>query len=129
MSAVAYVDSSAIVKLVLDEVGSAAMYRWYTESDRVVTSRVGILETERVARRATHDSVHLAAVIRAFEVFEFDADIARRAALVGPASLRTLDAIHLATALAVQRVDAFVTYDERLAAAARDLGLPVVRPP
>jgi len=128
VSAVAYVDASAIVKLVLDEPDSAAMHRWYAESDRVVTSRIGILETERVARRATHDPTHLAFIVRAFEVFEFDEDIARRAALIDPASLRTLDAIHLATSLALERVDGFVTYDDRLAAAARDLGLPVVRP-
>ena len=53
----------------------------------------------------------------------------RRAALVEPVALRTLDAIHLATALAlVQELDAFVTYDDRLADAARTLGLPVIRP-
>jgi predicted nucleic acid-binding protein len=48
---------------------------------------------------------------------------------IGPAWLRTLDAIHLASALQVlPALDAFVTYDDRLAAAARSLGLPVVRP-
>ena len=52
-----------------------------------------------------------------------------RPAAIGPPLLRTLDAIHLATALAlVPDLDAFVTYDDRLAEAARALGLPVVRP-
>lgn len=51
------------------------------------------------------------------------------AATVGPSSLRTLDAIHLATALGLgAELDAFVTYDNRLAEAARSLGLPVVSP-
>jgi predicted nucleic acid-binding protein len=46
-----------------------------------------------------------------------------------PAALRTLDAIHLATAMALAPgLDAFVTYDDRLAEAARALGLPVIRP-
>jgi predicted nucleic acid-binding protein len=47
---------------------------------------------------------------------------------MGPAALRTLDAIHLATALELGPIDAFVTYDDRLAEAARGIGLPVVRP-
>jgi uncharacterized protein len=48
---------------------------------------------------------------------------------VEPALVRTLDAIHLATAMAlVPDLDAFVTYDDRMAEAARALGLPVVRP-
>jgi hypothetical protein len=42
--------------------------------------------------------------------------------------VRTLDAIHVATALAIEAVDAFVTYDDRQADAARAVGLPVVRP-
>ena len=63
------------------------------------------------------------------EVVELDAVIARAAAGLGPAALRTLDAIHLATARGLGAgLDAFVTYDDRLADAARSLGLPVVRP-
>ena len=63
-------------------------------------------------------------------MFEVDRTIAAlAAALEPPHKLRTLDAIHLATALALRsELDAFVTYDDRLAEAARALGLPVVRP-
>jgi predicted nucleic acid-binding protein len=51
------------------------------------------------------------------------------AATLEPAALRTLDAIHLASAMALtDELDAFVTYDDRLADAARSAGLPVVRP-
>lgn len=59
----------------------------------------------------------------------FDPAIARAAGDLAPFSLRTLDAIHLASALARgPELDAFLTYDDRLAEAARSLGLPVVRP-
>lgn len=51
------------------------------------------------------------------------------AASLHPAGLRSLDALHVATALSVQdEIGAFLTYDERLAEAAADHGLPVVRP-
>jgi uncharacterized protein len=124
-----YIDASALVKLVVEEPGSQAMLRWYVESERVVTSRIGIVETHRAARRTAHDADRLLRVIESIAVIECDAVIADRAAGVDPVTVRTLDAIHVATALALGRtLDAFVTYDERLAKAARDAGLPVVAP-
>lgn len=129
MSALAYVDASALVKLVLDEPGTVEMRRWYVESERVVTSRVGIVETQRATAREAHDTEHLEVILRSVETVEFDATIARTAGAIGPATLRTLDAIHLASAVALlPDLDAFVTYDGRLAEAARLLGLPVVVP-
>lgn len=125
----AYVDSSALTKLVLEEDESVAMWRWYVESDDVLSSRVGIVETRRAAARGLPDPAHLNSVLRSVQVVEFDDRVAQQAAVVGPLSLRMLDAIHLASALALgSRVDAFVTYDDRLASAALALGLPVVRP-
>ena len=129
MTGVAYVESSALVKLVLDEPGSPAMFRWYVESLNVLTSRIGIIETRRAAARGMHDPARLDAVLDSIGVVELDEDIARSVGAVGPARLRTLDAIHLGTALALlPDLDAFVTYDDRLAEAARGIGLPVVRP-
>lgn len=129
MTQLAYVDTSALAKLVLDEPGSLAMIRWHIESERIITSRVGIVEMRRVAARHAHDATHLEVVLGSIETFELDASTAHIAATVGPAALRTLDAIHLATALCLAPgLDAFVTYDDRLAAAARAIGLPVIRP-
>lgn len=126
---VAYVDASALTKLILDEPESASMRRWYIEAERVLCSRIGLVETRRAARRFAHDAAHLEVVLRSVEASEFDPDIERLAASIGPASVRTLDAIHLATAMQLRsQLDAFVTYDDRLADAARALGLPVVRP-
>jgi hypothetical protein len=129
LTAVAYADASALVKLALDEAESGALRRWFVEAERVATSLLGIVETQRAVRRRAHDPEHLQAVVRSIDVIGFDPDVARLAGDLQPSPLKTLDAIHLATALRLlPDLDAFVTYDDRLADAARALGLPVVRP-
>lgn len=129
MTRLAYADASALVKLILPEPESTALHRWYVEAERLITSRAGIIETERATRRRPHDQAHRKLILRDVEVLELDADIGRLAAALEPASLRTLDAIHLASAQALgAELDAFVTYDDRQADAARLIGLPVVRP-
>ena len=129
MTAISYIDASALVKLVVDEPESVEMQRWYVEGERVLTSLVGVIETRRAVARRAHDRAHLEHVIGAIEAVEITVEIALRAASIAPALIRTLDAIHLATALSLQPgLDGFVTYDDRLATAARALGLPVVSP-
>lgn len=129
MTSVAYVDASALVKLVVDEPESPSMFRWYVESDRLATSRIGIIETRRAANRHAHDPAHLDSVLRSLVTLEVDDVVAAGAARAKPAGLRALDAIHLATALELgESLGAFVTYDDRLADAARAAGLPVLRP-
>lgn len=128
MTRLAYLDASALVKLVIAEVESVALHRWYVEAERLVTSRIGVIETIRATSRMPFDPAHRAKVMGDVEVVELQDPIARSAASVPPSTLRTLDAIHLASALAIGELDAFVTYDDRLAAAARSAGLTVVRP-
>jgi predicted nucleic acid-binding protein len=129
MSGFAYLDSSALVKLVVEEAESSAQNRWYVEARRLATSRIGVIETVRASSRRACDPVHRARILSDVEVIELNPTLAGVAAALGPPLLRTLDAIHLATALALMpELDAFVTYDDRLAEAARALGLPVVRP-
>jgi predicted nucleic acid-binding protein len=123
-----YVDASALVKLVIAEADSVEMLHWYLESEQVITSRIGLVETERAVARRDHDPERLSAVLDRIAVFELDEDVGRRAGLLSPLSLRTLDAIHVATALAINAVDAFVTYDDRQAEVARAVGLRVIRP-
>lgn len=124
----AYVDASALAKLVLDEPDGPAMRRWWVEAEHVYTSRVGVVEIRRAVARWDRD-VDATWVLRHVAIVEIDATIAERAAVLAPPALRTLDAIHLATAVALHgEIDAFVTYDARMADAARSLGLPVVRP-
>lgn len=129
MTPISYVDASALVKLVVPEAESPQMLRWYVEAERVITSRVAVIETRRAAARHRHDPDRLRSLVAMVEVFELDPRVADRAASVGPTLLRALDAIHLATALELgESLGAFVTYDDRLAEAARAVGLPVVRP-
>lgn len=128
MTALAYLDASAVVKLVIDEPESMTLLHWYHESDRIITSRVGVVEVRRAVNRREHDPSQLLAVLERLEVFEVDPEVDRLASGIMPLALRTLDAIHLATALSIPGLGAFVTYDDRLADAARAAGLPLVRP-
>ena len=125
-----YVDSSAMVKLMVEEAESDALRTYLGSAGPLTSSILTTVEVSRaVARWAPNATVEMAATLDSLVVVAFDARIAARAAALGPASLRTLDAIHLATALELAgELTALVTYDARLSAAARDLGLPVVAP-
>lgn len=126
---VAYVDASALTKLVLDEPSSPAMRHWYVEAERIASSVVGGIETRRAIARQLPADDRVEVILRSVVLIEVDPGIAVMAASMLPRSLRTLDAIHLASARALgAEIDAFVTYDDRLAEAARALGLPVIRP-
>ncbi len=66
--------------------------------------------------------------MRGFFLLSLDAETREDAAQLGAPTLRSLDAIHLATALAIDDQIEFITYDQRLAAAAREHRLRVVQP-
>jgi hypothetical protein len=127
----AYIDSSALVKLIVREPETDALRRYLTSAGPLASSILATVEVSRAVARALPESTAaMADVFEVVNVLAFDARIAARAAALRPASLRTLDAIHLATALELAGdLSAFVSYDDRLSAAARDLGLPVVAPP
>lgn len=126
----AYIDSSALVKLVVREAETDALRRYVDSAGPLASSILATVEVPRaVARVAPEATLALAAVIDKLNTLAFDARIAARAAALSPASLRSFDAIHLATALELgDELTAFVCYDDRLSAAARDLGLPVAAP-
>lgn len=125
-----YVDSSALVKLVRREPETGALERYLVAAGALASSLIAAVEVSRAVARVAPESVaDVAPVLEALNLLAFDARIAARAAALSPAGLRTLDAIHLATALELgDELTAFVSYDDRLSAAARDLGLPVVAP-
>lgn len=80
----------------------------------------------RVAPELTNSADAVAAQISVIEISE---PIRRRAALLEPARVRSLDALHLATAIEVgDALDAVITYDTRMAETARSLGLAVIAP-
>lgn len=133
----AYVDSSVILRVVLREKGRLAVWPRLTgvsTSDlaRVECFRVldrarlaGKLDDEEVAARR----VEVDALFDAIEVVPVDRRILRRAAEPMPTALRTLDAIHIASALALRtRTPALslATHDDEMAIAARALGFRVL---
>lgn len=124
-----YLDSSATLKLVREEAESVALTGFLEGvDDTLVTSRVGIVELRRVARRGGASTDRADAIAGTFEIIELDADVESHAVTLAP-ELRALDAIHLASALASRELlRGFVCYDHRLAGAARREGLPVIAP-
>lgn len=124
-----YVDTSASVKLLLAERESEALREYLQAANTLLTtSRVGIVELRRVGRRSGAGADRADAVAATLAVVEIDEVIEGIAVGLEP-RLRTLDAIHLATALAAEEsLESFLCYDERLSAAASDSGLHVVAP-
>jgi len=126
----AYVDASALVKLIVGEAESASLRPFLDSFQVVASSRIAVVEVSRAAMRRAPAAMGLAAeVLDALLLVELDAPVAARAARIAPDILRSLDAIHLASAMTLaEDVEVFVTYDERLAAAARALGMSVASP-
>lgn len=127
----AYVDTSAFVKLVVAEIESAPLQRFLVRWPERCSA--GLLRTEavRALRRAGYDARVGAArrLLRAMRLIRLDEPLLDRAGELDPHELRSLDAVHLAAALAIgSDLGVVVTYDERLAGAARDRGLPVESP-
>jgi hypothetical protein len=127
---VAYLDSSALVKLVAREPESRALAAFLGDMEHRASSRVSVVELSRAAARHSRRAVTgVEAVLEAMEFIELDAGLALAAGAVGPGTLKSLDAIHVASAKSVAgSLGAFVTYDLRLAEAAASHGLPVVAP-
>jgi uncharacterized protein len=96
----------------------------------VITSELGRVEVLRAARRAGSQALTEArAVIGDVDLVPLDRGVQDLACEIGDPLLRTLDALHLASALLLRdEVTAFVAYDERLATAARAAGLPSTSP-
>lgn len=126
-----YLDTSAAVKLVVAERGSAALRRWLeTRDDRLFSSDLLRIELLRTTRRAAPQHMVLArAVLDSLVLLTLSTAICERAAMLEPGLLRSLDALHLAAALEVgDQLEGMVTYDQRMAEAAQALAVSVVAP-
>jgi predicted nucleic acid-binding protein len=128
-----YLDTAALVKLVRREVASDALVDWIGDhpGELLVSSTLAEVELPRALRRI--EPALLAAVpalLGRIAVYEIDELVRATAAAYADPPIRSLDAIHLATADAVLSDDltAFVSYDRRLLAAATALGLPTTSP-
>jgi predicted nucleic acid-binding protein len=124
-----YLDSSALVKLVVDEGESSALRRALAGSTGRTSSNIARVEVVRAVRHKGADAIATArAVLEGVELIQLDDELLDLAGdLEGP--LRSLDAIHLAAALELEdELEAVVTYDARMARAAESLGLRVSAP-
>lgn len=126
---VSYVDSSAIVKLVVREQESAALRR-FLRRRAIVASALARIEVTRAVRSLGPEAVRRADdVLARIDLVRITDRILTAAAALEPSELRTLDAIHLASAAhfgtTLQHV---VTYDSRMTDAARIIGLSVAAP-
>lgn len=117
------------MKLVLDEPDSAALRAYVLQRAPGISCALVRAEVIRVVREQGPDAIRQArAALEPLELLDVD-DPLLDAAAVLPVRVRTLDAIHLAAAVAMgDELSALVTYDERMASAARELGLKVVAP-
>lgn len=128
---VAYLDTSALVKLLVREVETSSLRRhlrrWPRRSSAALTrvelirtiNRAGLSQLLPQARRQ----------LLAIHLIRLDDQLLDRAAELDPPGLRSLDAIHLAAALSLgSDLAALITYDQRMAVAAEALSLPVMSP-
>ena len=131
-----YLDSAAVVKLIRQETHSAELVTWLNAHDDAPLVSSTLVEVEvpgAVRRSAPQALVGVPAAIGRLFRLEIDSTIRATAAAFAEPSLRSLDAIHLATAQVLVNESgtellAFVTYDRRLLHAAKAAGLPTASP-
>ena len=131
-----YVDASALVKIIRDEPESAALRAFLADAD-LLSCELVLTEVPRAIRRAASRDPRLpldTLIARAGETLDavallpLDRGLLAAAGALAEPALRALDAIHVAAAADLSPIDAFVSYDERQAAAARLAGLRTVTP-
>jgi len=129
---VIYLDSSAVLKLVATEAESDALEDWLVErrDTPVVSSALTQVEVLRACRRMDEGLLPAArGLLRGLDLLPVDASILDAAAEPPTRALRSLDAVHLASALSLDPdLETFVAYDARLVTAAEAAGLAVIQP-
>jgi uncharacterized protein len=128
--AATYLDSSAIVKLAVREPESVALRRYLRRRRPLVSSSLARTEVLRAMLPAGNEAVTAGRkVLARLDLVRISNRVLDDAAVLLPARVRSLDAIHLATAGQLgQDLGLIVTYDDRMAEAARQLGHSVVAP-
>jgi uncharacterized protein len=134
--AVFYADASALVKLVREEAESDALRTYLADAD-LVSSELILTEIPRaIYRAATQDPTlsrdllleRAGELIDAIALHPLDRAVLAGAGALAEPALRALDAIHIVSAIGLNPLEAFVTYDVRQAAAARLAGLRTMAP-
>jgi len=125
-----YVDSSAIVKLAVAEPESVALRRYLSRRQPLVSSALARTEVTRALLPGGPQTVARGQeVLRRIQLVRLNDRVLNDAGRMRPNGLRSLDAIHLASALRLgAAVKVIVTYDERMADAAKASGWSVASP-
>ncbi|MCU1479204.1 MAG: hypothetical protein JWQ64_3897 [Subtercola sp.] len=130
---ICYLDTSAAGKLLVNEPQSDALIRHLDQIGHkrgsVIASST-LLETElrRMASRVGFTQASVSDLLRKLSVVDIERDAFREAGLMLPgSSVRSLDALHIATAERIA-ADEFISYDERQASSAAEVGLRVTQP-
>ena len=125
-----YLDSSAIVKLAVREPESLALRRYLRRRRPLVSSALARAEVLRALLPAGEDAMARGrAVLQRVDLVRVNDRILNAAGVLHPPHLRSLDAIHLATAQELGGdLSALVTYDDRMVTAAKHLGFRIVQP-
>jgi predicted nucleic acid-binding protein len=130
-ASVAYLDTSAFLKLVVSEPESSTLRRFLLRWPQRTSAALLRTESVRALRRAGYGQLVGSArrLLKAMPLIHLDELLLDSAAELDPPELRSLDALHLAAALRVgSDLGVFITYDERLGSAARERGLLVDSP-
>jgi uncharacterized protein len=135
--AIVYLDASAVVRAIRKEEKGAGALQAYLQGAELVSSELVLTEVPRALRRRAAERPRFMlepALQRAAEALDrlslrpVDDALLVGAGMLAEPALRSLDAIHVVTALHVYPIDAFVTYDKRQADVARLAGLQTVAP-
>lgn len=126
-----YLDTSAFVKLVVAEDDSTALRSWVDHVDEALVAS-DLLRTEALRAARRHSPAALAqarVLLDGLTLLAVSTEVCERAAELDPSILRSLDAMHLASALMLgDQLQSVVTYDDRLASACAAHGVAVVAP-
>ncbi len=127
-----YLDSSALVKLVLPEAETVGLLGSLSRWRHHVSSQLAVVEVLRATRRASPEPRVLARareVLASLDLIELTEEVLKDAAALDPVFLRSLDAIHLASARYLgTSLDSMIVYDRTMAEAAKELGFSVLAP-
>lgn len=125
-----YVDSSALVKTVIEEPESSVLLRWLAGKEQLVACELVRVEAVRAVRGSDPAAVPRARqAIATLTLIRLDGALYDAAADLEPATLRSLDALHLASALSLgSALAGVVTYDRRMTEAAATVGIRVEAP-
>lgn len=126
-----YADTSALVKLIIQEPESEALRKWLGEHEvRLITCELTRTELLRAVRRLNERWIaDVRRLLSGVAVLSIERAAYYEAGLIAPAELRTLDALHLSAALLLgEQLDGMLCYDNRLSDAAENMGITVFRP-